>query len=222
MSLFKRLQNALRVAAGTEGIMTATAVLHVRHFDVNGVEIKKDRRVGRKCVTSAFVALLVDQLQSSSGEIALFKYHDSGTGTGNEAAGDTALGTPCEEARDTGTQTEGATANIYKSVATHTYAGSFAITEHGLFNAAESGTLMDRTKFAAVNVANGEKIGNGLPLAKVNGQYGVNCGNSKGEAYDNPQPSLMNGIIVVKKVHRLEVEQPSNKTSQAPRILCFA
>lgn len=117
-----------------------------------------DVRYGHKCVTDAFVAFIVDQLQTETSAFGDFKYHDSGTGTGAEAAGDTTLGTPCGDARDAGTQTEGATGNIYKSVATHTYDESLAITEHGLFNAAADGTLMDRTKFAAVNVANGEQI----------------------------------------------------------------
>lgn len=143
---------------GTSGKITAQAVLTLKHFDATGKEVKEDRRRGTKVVTDAFVQHIVDQMQSSTGEIALFKYHDSGTGTDAEAAADTALGTPCGEARDIGTQTEGATANIYKSVATHTYAGSFAITEHGLFNADTAGILADRTKFSAVNVVSGEKI----------------------------------------------------------------
>ena len=155
---------------GTGGKLSAQAVLTTRHLipDPNGAiisqdgvrcrEVKKDRRRATKCVTDAYAALLVDELQASQASHSTFKYHDSGTGTVAEAATDTTLGTPCGEARDTGTQIEGATANIYKSVATHTYGGSFAITEHGLFNAATAGTLMDRSKFAAVNVANGEKI----------------------------------------------------------------
>lgn len=98
-----------------------------------------------------------------------FKYHDSGTGTVAEAIGDTGLGTPCGEARDVGTQEEGATAVIYKSVATHTYAGAFAITEHGLFNASSGVTLMDRSKFAAVNVTATEKIAFDYQLSVVAG-----------------------------------------------------
>jgi len=153
------------------GIARPQATLLVRHLDANGKEIKNKRgflgwlgikrpdvRIAHGCVTDAYVALLVDDLQAAQAGHSTFSYHDSGTGTVAEAATDTALGTPSAEARDTGTQAEGATANIYKSVATHTYGGSFAITEHGLFNAATAGTLMDRTKFAAVNVANGEKI----------------------------------------------------------------
>jgi hypothetical protein len=122
-------------------------------------EVVEDRRkVIDKCVTDAFVNYVVDQLQTETSTFGDFKYHDSGTGTGAEAAGDTGLGTPCGDARDTGTQVEGATANIYKSVATHTYGGSLAITEHGLFNASSNGTLMDRTKFAAINVVSTDQI----------------------------------------------------------------
>ena len=60
--------------------------------------------------------------------------------------------------RVVGTQEEGATANIYKSVATISYSGSYAITEHGLFNASSGGALMDRTKFPAINVISGDSI----------------------------------------------------------------
>ena len=114
--------------------------------------------VSTHVVTDAFVAALVDTLQSSVAAFSDYKYHDSGTGVNAEAAGDTALQTPCGEARDVGSQIEGATANIYKSVATNTYAGSFAITEHGLFNAGAAGTLMDRSVFSAINVISGDKI----------------------------------------------------------------
>lgn len=109
-------------------------------------------------VTDAFVDALVDTLQSSVATFSDFKYHDSGTGTNAEAAGDTALQTPTGEARDVGTQVEGSSTNIYKSIAENTYAGTFAITEHGLFNAAAVGTLMDRSKFTAINVVSGDKI----------------------------------------------------------------
>lgn len=123
----------------------------------------KELRICRnRCVTDAFVADVVDALQGSAtpyGTFDDYKYHHSGEGTGDEAVGDTALGTPREDARDVGTQIEGATANVYKSVATTTYTGTYAITEHGLFNGAGSGgppvtgaTLMDRTKFSAINV----------------------------------------------------------------------
>lgn len=165
MNLFRKLQNIF----GFGGKLTMQAVLTTRHLvpDPNGGilsqdgvlcrEIKRDRRKATRCVTDAYVALLVDELQSSQAVHSDFKFHGSGTGVGDEAAGETALGTEVET-RDTGSQEEGATANIYKSIATHTYGGTYNITEHGLFNADEAGTLMDRSKFDPVGVSDGEKI----------------------------------------------------------------
>ena len=121
-------------------------------------EVKSGKRVVRnRVVTDAYATLLVDELQASVAAHSTFKYHDSGTGTTAEAATQTALVTPCGEARDTGTQTE-TSAKVYKSVATHTYAGTFAITEHGLFNASTVGTMMDRSLFATINVVSGNQI----------------------------------------------------------------
>ena len=115
--------------------------------------------LSERVVTNAFVNLLVDALQGISGAtINTFKYHDTGTGTTAEAVGNTGLETPCGEARDTGTQIEGASANIYKSVATHTYAGTFDITEHILSNAAAAGTTMDRGVFSAIPVEAGDEV----------------------------------------------------------------
>ena len=120
---------------------------------------KKGLRIRRdKVVTTAFVEFVVDQLQAEDSTFGDFKFHHSGTGVGAEAVGDTALGTPVEDAREVGTQAEGA-ATIYQSVATETYGDSYAITEHGLFLSAGAGgppvtggTMMDRTKFDAINV----------------------------------------------------------------------
>lgn len=115
--------------------------------------------ISRRKVTLAFVNYIVDALQNSTTyPMDVFKYHDSGTGTNVESNANTVLQIPCAEARDVGTQVEGASANIFKTIATHTYAGTFAITEHGLFSAATTGTLMDRSVFAAINVVSGNKI----------------------------------------------------------------
>ena len=135
-----------------------TATLSAKITRVDGM-VEELGIVSRKQVTDAFVNELVDALQA--GGVAAFddyKYHDSGTGTNAEAAGDTTLQTPTGEARTVGSQTEGVTANIYKSIGEHTYAGTFAITEHGLLNAAAAGTLMDRSKFTAINIVSGDKI----------------------------------------------------------------
>lgn len=129
--------------------------LDVKHIRDGKVLAK--RQVLNKVITTAFVNLLVDAFQAAA-YINGWNYHASGVGTNAEVIGDTVLQSAIAEARDAGTQEEGATANIYKSVATHTYAGTFAVTEHGLFNAASGGTLMDRTVFAAINVVSGDRI----------------------------------------------------------------
>lgn len=114
--------------------------------------------LGYHVVTTAFVNFIVDQLQTDTTEVGDFKYHDSGVGTTAENATDTAMETTDGESRATGSQTEGATANIYKSVGTITYTTTKAITEHGLFSSASSTTLMDRTVFSAINVVNTDSI----------------------------------------------------------------
>lgn len=114
--------------------------------------------LGYRVVTTAFVNFLVDQLQVDTTEIGDFKYHDSGVGTTAEASDDTAMETTDGEARVAGTQVEGASANIYKSVGTILYTTTKAITEHGLFSTLASTTLMDRTKFTAINVVSGDGI----------------------------------------------------------------
>ena len=155
MKLLSKLlgQNKERHTVELEGILSAR---------IKRAGEKRFRNLGviaRKKVTDAFVAYLVDSLQNSTtAPMDVFKYHDSGTGTTAENKTDTALVTPCGDARDTGTQIEGATGNIFKSVATHTYDESLAITEHGLFSASSTGTLMDRSVFAAINVVNTDQI----------------------------------------------------------------
>ena len=134
-------------------VTTKTVAKHIRNGEIVGT-----RKVLNKKVTTAFVNFIVDQLITETSAFGDFKYHDSGTGTTGESNADTALETTCGEARDAGTQIEGSQTYEYKSVATHTYAGSFAITEHGLLNASTSGILMDRTVFSAINVVASDKI----------------------------------------------------------------
>jgi len=153
VALLSRLGNILK---GNEGTCKITGTLSARVIRKDGT-IEDKGVVARKVVTTAFVNKLVDALQAAA-YINTWKYHDSGTGTTAENASDTALVTPCGDARDTGTQIEGASANIYKTVATHTYTATKAITEHGVFDAATVGTLLDRSVFSAINVNSGDKI----------------------------------------------------------------
>ena len=112
----------------------------------------------RKKVTDAFVEYIVDNLIAEATAFGDFKFHDSGIGTTAEDKTQTALVTPWGGARTTGSQIEGASAHIYKSVATTTYNATKAITEHGLFNIAAAGIMMDRHNFAAINVVDTNQI----------------------------------------------------------------
>lgn len=114
--------------------------------------------VSRRLVTDAFVAYMVDELQAETTAWGDFKFHDSGVGVTAAAVTDTDIETTDGESRVAGTQIEGASIWIYKSVGTITYTTSKAITEHGLFNIVTAGTLMDRHVFAAINVVNTDQI----------------------------------------------------------------
>ena len=113
--------------------------------------------LGYRSVTTAFVNFVTDQLQTETSVFGDFKFHDGGVGTTAENITDTAIETTDGESRATGTQTESAN-NAYRSVGTISYTTTKAVTEHGLFNDASAGTLMDRTVFSAINVVSGDSI----------------------------------------------------------------
>jgi len=112
-----------------------------------------------RVVTTVGVNYIVDAFQNTT-ELENMKYHGYGTGSTAEAAGDTALVTELttqynpDSTRPTGSTTEGASANIYRTVATLTpdSGGSIALREHGIFSASSAGTLLDRSVFAAITL----------------------------------------------------------------------
>lgn len=121
--------------------------------------------VGYRSITTAFVNYLRDDLANAAGgaDVSTFKYHECGTGSTAENITDTALVTPCtttlnpDSTRAVGTQANGVS-KTYSSVGTLTFDGSAAVVEHGLFSAASTGTLMDRTVFTVINVGSGDSI----------------------------------------------------------------
>lgn len=145
-----------------EGILLLTANLKAKRFR-HGLKFnpKLDDLgiISRRVVTTAGVNYMRDDFAAAAGaaDITNFKYHASGTGTVAEAIGDTALGTEVEATRSTGTQVAYATKQ-YQSVAAIAYTTNRAITEHGLFSAATTGTLWDRSVFTAINVVNLDSI----------------------------------------------------------------
>lgn len=114
--------------------------------------------VSHRVVTTAYVtALATYQFDASGPNPTAYDHHDVGTGTNAEASGDTALQTPYGGSRATGTPTNPG-AGQYRTAGTINFSGTFAITEHGVFSAASSGTLLDRSVFSAVNVASGDSL----------------------------------------------------------------
>lgn len=114
--------------------------------------------VSTRKITTAFRDYIVDSLQDSTTyPLDVFKYHGSGTDNTAEANTQTALEVEVES-RSAGTQIEGATANIFKTVATISYTATRSIVEHGLFSAASAGTMMDRSVFTSIGVDDGDAI----------------------------------------------------------------
>jgi hypothetical protein len=116
-----------------------------------------------RVITTTGVNAIVDAFQNTK-ELENFKFHGWGTGAGAEAAGNTALGTELTtqyvgDVRPTGTTEEGASANIYKTVATLSpdSGGTINVTEHGLFDQAATGggVMLDRDLFTAVPITAG-------------------------------------------------------------------
>lgn len=145
-----------RLMSATVGGVAAYSQLTAKKIFADG-HIEDYGTLSYRVVTTAFVNFVVDQLQTETSVFGDFKYHDSGVGTTAENAADTAIETTDGESRATGTQTESAS-NAYRSVGTISYTTTKAITEHGLFNDASAGTLMDRSVFTAINVVNGDSI----------------------------------------------------------------
>lgn len=139
------------------GPVAAEARLYALIFRANG-DVVPMGLIGTKVVTTVGVNFLVDGLQSSATDVSTFNFHDSGTGNTAEAIGDTALVTKVETGRATGVQGEGASANIYQTVATISYTATRSIVEHGIFSASTGGTLLDRTVFTSIGVDNGDSI----------------------------------------------------------------
>jgi hypothetical protein len=138
------------------GLMTAYGKLEATLIRADGQRIRYGV-LSYRSITTAFVDFVVDQLQTETSVFGDYKYHDSGVGTTAENIANTDMETTDGESRATGTQTETAH-NVYASVGTIAYTTSKAITEHGLFNASTSVTLMDRSVFSAINVVNGDSI----------------------------------------------------------------
>lgn len=144
-------------------IVVVESSLALKVIERTGFEINYGI-VGRKVVTDTGVGYIVDAFQNSV-EVENMKFHGLGTGTTAESASQTALVTELTteytgDVRATGTTTEGATANIYRTVATNTLDGTpgAALREHGIFSASTAGVMLDRTLFSAITLSSGDAL----------------------------------------------------------------
>lgn len=147
------------VAARSMGLCNAYGQLWLTHHSEHG-----DLDLGLaslRVVTTAGVNKLVAGMDAvDTATFSIFKFHGLGTGTTAEATSDTALVTELtteyatDSTRPTGSQGVGSANNVYRTSATITpdSGGTIAVTEHGVFSASSAGTLLDRSKFAAVNL----------------------------------------------------------------------
>jgi hypothetical protein len=121
--------------------------------------------ISLRVVTDTGVGFIVDAFQNSV-ELENMKFHGFGTGGSAEAAGNTALTTELttqyatDNTRPTGSTTEGASANIYRTVGTLSPDATVAITEHGIFSQAATGggVMIDRSLFSAINLISGDSL----------------------------------------------------------------
>lgn len=146
------------------GLIVVTSELRAIKISADGL-VTDYGVISRRVVTTTGVGFIVDAFQNLV-EAENMKFHGVGTGTTAEASSDTALVTESTTAinpdstRATGSTTEGASGNIYRTVGTVSFDGTAAITEHGIFSQAATGggVLLDRSVFSAINVANGDSI----------------------------------------------------------------
>ena len=138
------------------GIPTHVGTLSIRLIRGPG-DVVDYGVVGMRVITTAWVNFLIDNLVSDTTEFGDLKFHDAGEDSTAEAVGDTVMITPWGGARVTGSQEEDA-ANIYKSIGTITFDGSYVLREHGVFTIVTGGTLCDRTMHAIISVENGNQV----------------------------------------------------------------
>lgn len=145
--------------------------INMVYGSVYATAIRKDGTVidyglaSMRVVTTAGVGYIVDAFQNSV-ELENMIYHGIGEDNTAENVADTALGTELtteyasDNTRPTGSATEGASANIFRTVGTNTVDGEAAIVEHGIFNQAANsgGVLLDRSVFTVINLAGGDSL----------------------------------------------------------------
>ncbi len=147
------------------GVPTFYGALYLEKTTASG-EIIEYGLASLRVVTDDGVDYIVDAFQNIV-ELEIMNFHALGTGVTAENQTDSALVTELTteytgDVRATGTTVEGASSNIYRTVATNTLDGTpgAALREHGVFNQAATGggVLLDRTLFSAITLNSGDAL----------------------------------------------------------------
>lgn len=155
--------NKIQVAE-THKLPCFFGLLYLKHILNNG-DIVDYGLVSARMVTTVGVNFIVDAFQNSV-ELETMRYHGIGTTNTAENVADSALAAELStvynpnDTRATGTLAEGATANIYRTVATNNVDGAATIVEHGIFSQAATGggVLLDRSVFAGIGMVSGNSL----------------------------------------------------------------
>lgn len=135
--------------------------VEIIHYDIDGKI--KDKKTYRNLITNVGKAAMASRLNGDGAE-PVFNYCAIGIGVTAAAITDTAL---VSEITTFGGQRAIATVSRITTAITndtaqwttlYSFAGSFAITEAGLFNAASIGVLLARRVFSPINVVSGDSI----------------------------------------------------------------
>ena len=137
--------------------------LTTRVFNSEGKMVDDYRLQSVKKVTTPFVKLLADAFCSSTAAtlISRFIVHAAGDGSTAEASGDLLLIREMGGPRVSGSQTHGASSNIYKTVKTWGALTAMTVIEHGIFDTTvtSSGNLLDRSLVTTPpTVASGDEV----------------------------------------------------------------
>lgn len=142
-----------KAVARLTGIPVITSELRAQLVRADGSVVVNYGVIAQMVVTDTGVGFLVDDWDDGSTSITNMNYHACGTGTTAESASQTALVAEATTVtdREAGTKTQPA-ANQLQTVATQTFTGSAAITEHGLFSVVTegSGVMWDRSVFTSI------------------------------------------------------------------------
>jgi hypothetical protein len=137
-------------ATRPRGVVEFFGFLTCKVFDSAG-NLKQDCGLQSvKEVTAEFAKHLIDNMCGAASGIVQYKFHAMGDGSTAETDTQTALVNQ-QGTRATGSQTHGASSNIYQTVATITAGSAFTAIEHGIFDSstATDDKLLDRSLVAS-------------------------------------------------------------------------